>query len=130
MQELYDRSIRDELTGLFNRRGATDVFNKPSARCGASNAAFLIDIDNLKMINDVRGHVTGDAVIVRTAEAIRECIRKSDACARIGDEFMILAPDCESRRQGHRTTHIRQTVQTGPAAGRRPSQRFDRHCRV
>jgi diguanylate cyclase (GGDEF)-like protein len=96
MQELYDRSIRDELTGLFNRRGATDVFNKPSAPSGASNAAFLIDIDNLKMINDVRGHVTGDAVIVRTAEAIRECIRDGDECARVGgDEFMILAPDCD-----------------------------------
>lgn len=96
MEELYDKSIRDSLTGLLNRRGALEVINTASARDTGTNATLLLDIDNLKLINDLRGHVTGDAVIARTAFAIRESIRDGDECARLGgDEFIIFAPNCD-----------------------------------
>ncbi len=96
MQQLYDVSIRDSLTGLFNRRGAIDTIGKSLARHQTSNAMLLVDVDNLKMINDLRGHATGDAVIALTAEAVREGIREGDVCARFGgDEFLIFAPDCD-----------------------------------
>ena len=95
MQQLYDSSIRDGLTGLLNRRGAMDTIGESLARHQASNAMLLVDVDNLKMINDLRGHATGDAVIALTAEAVRESIRAGDICARFGgDEFLIFAPDC------------------------------------
>jgi diguanylate cyclase (GGDEF)-like protein len=96
MQQLYDSSIRDSLTGLLNRRGAIDTIGKSLARHQASNAMLLVDVDNLKMINDLRGHATGDAVIALTAEAVRESIRAGDQCARFGgDEFLIFAPGCD-----------------------------------
>ncbi len=96
MQELYDKSIRDSLTGLLNRRGALEAINTALARDTGTNATLLLDIDNLKLINDLRGHVTGDAVIARTAFAIRESIRDGDECARLGgDEFIIFAPGCD-----------------------------------
>jgi len=58
---------------------------------------LLVDINNLKMINDMRGHVTGDAAIARTAQAIRESIREGDECARMGgDEFVVFSPDCDA----------------------------------
>jgi diguanylate cyclase (GGDEF)-like protein len=96
MQQLYDISIRDSLTGLLNRRGAIDTIGKSLTRHQASNAMLLVDIDNLKMINDLRGHATGDAVIALTAEAVRESIRAGDQCARFGgDEFLIFAPVCD-----------------------------------
>jgi diguanylate cyclase (GGDEF)-like protein len=97
IQEFYETSIRDSLTGLLNRRGAMEVINKSLTRHAGSNATLLIDVDNLKMINDLRGHVAGDAVIARTADAIRQSIREGDECARLGgDEFIIFAPDCDS----------------------------------
>jgi diguanylate cyclase (GGDEF)-like protein len=58
---------------------------------------LLIDIDNLKIINDRYGHVTGDAVIAFTAKGMRQSIREGDYCARLaGDEFLIFAPDCDT----------------------------------
>ncbi|MGD0533219.1 MAG: GGDEF domain-containing protein [Methyloceanibacter sp.] len=97
MRELYYSAIGDDLTGLLNRRGAMDAVGKSLARHAASYATLLIDIDNLKMINDRHGHVTGDAVIACTAEAIRQSIREGDYCARLaGDEFLIFAPDCDT----------------------------------
>ena len=96
MQELYDSSIRDSLTGLLNRRGAIATIGKSLARHQASNAMLVVDVDNLKMINDLRGHATGDAVIALTAEAVRESVRAADQCARFGgDEFLIFAPSCD-----------------------------------
>ncbi len=97
MEELYDISTHDGLTGLLNRRGALDQIGKLLHRSEASSATLLLDIDNLKMINDVRGHAAGDAVIAVTGEAIRNSIRDGDVCARVGgDEFLIFAPDCNS----------------------------------
>jgi diguanylate cyclase (GGDEF)-like protein len=96
MQEFYENSIRDSLTGLLNRRGAIEDITKSLARHPGTNATLLVDIDNLKMINDLRGHIAGDAVIVRTADAIRQSIRDGDGCARLGgDEFIIFAPECD-----------------------------------
>ena len=56
---------------------------------------LVIDIDNLKMINDLRGHSTGDAVVARTAEAIRKSVRPGHECGRLGDEFLVYAPDSD-----------------------------------
>jgi diguanylate cyclase (GGDEF)-like protein len=97
VQKLYESSIRDSLTGLLNRRGGVDAINKSLARHPGINATLLVDIDNLKMINDMRGHATGDAVVAQTAEAIRATIREDDECARFGgDEFLIFAPECDT----------------------------------
>lgn len=97
MEALYESSTRDGLTGLHNRIGAIDGVKRLLARHAKSYAALLIDIDGLKIINDTRGHATGDAVIALTAEAIRESIREGDECARLGgDEFFVFAADCDT----------------------------------
>jgi diguanylate cyclase (GGDEF)-like protein len=97
IEEHYHTSIRDGLTGLLNRRGALDAIGKSLARRTASYATLLVDIDDLKTINDTQGHARGDAVIGCLANAIRTSIRDGDDCARLGgDEFMIFAPDCDA----------------------------------
>lgn len=122
MKEHYFRSIRDGLTGLLNRRGAMDAIGKSLARRTASYATLLVDIDNLKMVNDNHGHITGDAVIGRTAEVIRESIREGDDCARLGgDEFMIFAPDCDTDNAAEIARRIlaRLSTQAGSLDGAR-----------
>jgi len=109
IQEYYDTSIRDSLTGLLNRRGAVAAIDKSLARHTGSNATLLVDVDNLKMINDLRGHVAGDAVIARTAETIRQSIR-------------------EGGRQGNCATNSREASQACDATGRRQVRCFDRDC--
>ena len=84
-----------------------DAIGKSLARRTASYATLLVDIDNLKSMNDTHGHAHGDAVIGCLAAAIRDSIRDGDDCARLGgDEFMIFAPDCDAaRRHGDCAPH-------------------------
>jgi len=97
MEKHYHTSLRDDLTGLLNRRGALRAVNESLGRRAKSYAALLIDIDDLKRINDTHGHAAGDAVITHVAETIRHSIREGDECARLGgDEFMIFAADCDA----------------------------------
>jgi len=113
LEEHYHTSIRDGLTGLLNRRGALDAIGKSLARRNASYATVLVDIDNLKSINDTQGHARGDAVIARLAAAIRESIRDGDDCARLGgDEFMIFAPGCDEHCAAEIARRILASVTT------------------
>jgi diguanylate cyclase (GGDEF)-like protein len=96
MQEQYRISMHDELTGLLNRRGAQKAVKDALARGAASSAVILVDVDDLKGINDNHGHAAGDGFLVKVAEAIRASTRAADVCARLGgDEFMIFATGCD-----------------------------------
>jgi diguanylate cyclase (GGDEF)-like protein len=96
MWDLYYRATRDDLTGLLNRRGAKDAVNKALARDVANCAMLLVDIDHLKMIVGMGGRNTADAVVVCTAEVIRQSVHDGDVCARLGEgEFMVFSTDCD-----------------------------------
>jgi diguanylate cyclase (GGDEF)-like protein len=97
VEQHYFTSIRDELTSLLNRRGALDAVGRISRETSTSYGFILLDVDDLKAINDTHGHAAGDAVIMRMAEAIRGSVRGRDVSARLGgDEFMIFAADCDA----------------------------------
>ena len=96
MRQLYHGATHDDLTGLLNRRGAQDAVNKALARDIANYAMLLVDIDHLKMIVAMRGQSAADAVVVCTAEAIRQAVHEGDICARLGEgEFMVFFADCD-----------------------------------
>ena len=96
IKELHEVSIQDSLTGFYNRRGAMEIIKTALESHVGQSAVMLVDIDNLTSVNDTHGHVTGDAVIARTSEAIRRSLRPGDLCSRFGDKFMIYAPDCDA----------------------------------
>jgi diguanylate cyclase (GGDEF)-like protein len=92
----YNISTRDELTNLLNRRGALSAIRNALATRASSYAAILVDVDDLKRINDNHGHATGDDCLMAVAEAMRTSVRKTDICARLGgDEFLIFASACD-----------------------------------
>ena len=96
IETTYQASIHDPLTQLLNRRGAQLAVKEALASNATSYAAVLIDVDDLKGVNDTLGHAAGDDFLVRVAAAMRASVRDADICARLGgDEFMIFAAGCD-----------------------------------
>ena len=87
----------DFLTGALNRKGLDEALQKEVSRQqrhGGDLSIALLDIDNFKQINDIRGHVVGDAALVHLATVIQETIRPQDTFARFGgEEFVVLLPN-------------------------------------
>lgn len=84
----------DPLTGLFNRRRFTDELDleiKLMRRDGHPSSLLMLDLDNLKQVNDALGHQVGDALVRQTAELLRERLRETDSIGRLGgDEFAVI----------------------------------------
>jgi diguanylate cyclase (GGDEF)-like protein len=86
-QALREESLRDELTGLGNRRYA----NLALADAAPGDAIVEIDLDHFKELNDTRGHAAGDEVLQALAAHLRTALREDDTAARLGgDEFLLI----------------------------------------
>jgi diguanylate cyclase (GGDEF)-like protein len=93
-EKLEELSIKDELTGIYNRRFLIEFLEKQIQKANRYNNKFsllLFDIDNFKKINDIYGHLTGDAVIKHVTSLIALNIRESDIIGRFGgEEFVVI----------------------------------------
>jgi len=94
-KELAERSLRDPLTELYNRRGfrlLAEQSLRLAKRNGRESVLLLADVDDLKSINDTHGHLAGDEALCAVAGAFMASMRESDIVARFaGDEFVALA---------------------------------------
>jgi diguanylate cyclase (GGDEF)-like protein len=95
-RSLYQRSITDSLTNVFNRQYALDYLHKEMdrfKRYGGVFSMMLLDIDHFKAINDTFGHLQGDAALVRCSQALKRSVRTVDILGRFGgEEFLIILP--------------------------------------
>jgi len=93
--DLEEMSLRDPLTGLYNRRGfrlLAEQSLRLARRNGRDSVLLLADMNDLKEINDTHGHSKGDQALCATARAFRTSLRDSDIIGRLGgDEFVALA---------------------------------------
>lgn len=90
----------DPVTGLPNRRALELELTKHLARVaryGAEGALLVLDLDGFKRVNDTHGHATGDELLERVGQGLRERLRDSDLVARLGgDEFAVLLPKTDA----------------------------------
>ena len=97
-EELRREAAHDALTGLWNRKAIFEILNRELLRAERAQeplGLIMIDVDHFKVINDTRGHTTGDSVLRIIASGIAAVVRPYDSVGRYGgEEFLIVAPDC------------------------------------
>jgi two-component system cell cycle response regulator len=112
---LRSLSLIDDLTGLYNRRGFSDLGEQHLRLARRTARAVLlvyVDLDDLKTINDTLGHQTGDRALTRVADLLRETFRQSDIIARIGgDEFAVMALEASEENEAQLLQRLRARVQ-------------------
>jgi diguanylate cyclase (GGDEF)-like protein len=99
-EQLYQLSVLDPLTGLFNRRHIeqklADEISR-SERHGHPLTVILFDLNEFKQVNDTHGHTSGDVVLQAFADRLRKATRGSDVAGRFGgDEFLVVLPECKA----------------------------------
>lgn len=98
-QTLRNLSVRDVLTGLYNRRFVDEVFEHEVIRCRRNNkplSVLMIDVDHFKRFNDSFGHDAGDVVLRAVSALFKEHFRKTDLPCRLGgEEFLVILPECD-----------------------------------
>ena len=112
--QLRELSIRDPLTGLFNRRYLEEMLALEMIRAARKRypiGIVMADIDHFKRFNDTYGHAAGDAVLVQVANFLRAHIRSSDvACRYGGEEFILILPEASLEITQMRAGHMREDI--------------------
>jgi diguanylate cyclase (GGDEF)-like protein/PAS domain S-box-containing protein len=113
-EKLRNQSIRDPLTGLFNRRYAEETLTRElhrATRGGQSLAVLAIDVDHFKRFNDAFGHEVGDQVLRELGALLARSIRGGDVASRIGgEELLVILPDAQLEGAMARAEQIRSGV--------------------
>lgn len=92
-EELTRRATYDVLTGCHNRASAMAILDRALAQGDQPTAVVFVDLDKFKPVNDIHGHMVGDALLVQVAHRLRSALRGQDVVARFGgDEFLVICP--------------------------------------
>ena len=114
----------DHLTGLANRREFERVMEREVALAERHNrrlTVMMIDLDNLKRVNDRQGHRAGDGALKLVAQQLQRVVRASDVCARIGgDEFAVAMPETSIERAREVATRLRNAIRQTSFSSKSP----------
>ncbi len=131
--QLHELSIRDPLTGCYNRRYLNTIVRQCDAVPNSEWGCIYLDIDHFKQFNDTNGHAEGDNVLVKMARYLMRHVRAEEAVIRIGgDEFLVVLCDAGEKQTKQVASRLRTTAPTSaPAqfsmgwAARRPGESFE-----
>jgi len=114
-EKLRTQSLRDPLTGLYNRRymeDALDRYVSLAQRSGTATSVLMIDLDNFKQLNDVHGHAKGDAVLRDIAAQLVGALRPSDVVSRFGgEELLVILPNCDLDAAAIKAEILRERIE-------------------
>jgi diguanylate cyclase (GGDEF)-like protein len=115
-RQFSNEARTDHLTGLANRREFERAIEREVAlaeRHDRQIAVMMIDVDNLKKINDRYGHSAGDGALKLVAQELQRVMRASDICGRLGgDEFAVAMPETDLQRAREVVRRLRNSIQT------------------
>jgi diguanylate cyclase (GGDEF)-like protein len=113
-EALRSQSIKDPLTGLYNRRYLTEMLDREirrAVRAEQSLGILMLDLDHFKKFNDTYGHEAGDTVLRETASFLVKSIRVEDIVCRFGgEEFVVILPTADSNSAQARAERIRSKL--------------------
>ena len=113
--KLENQSIRDPLTGLFNRHFMEIALDREISRAKRRKsilAVYMVDVDHFKDFNDLHGHAVGDAVLKSVAEICQQAMRAEDIVCRYGgEEFTIIVPEVTPETAYDRADTLRATIE-------------------
>lgn len=113
-ETLQNQSIRDSLTGLFNRRYMEASLERELERCDRTQqplSIIMLDVDYFKRFNDTFGHDAGDAVLRELSQFLQRYVRGSDiACRYGGEEFTLILPEASDDVSYQRAEQIREGI--------------------
>lgn len=115
LQRISDMAIRDELTGVYNRRYLMERITEETRRCLRTGSAFcicMVDIDLFKKVNDTYGHASGDTVLTGVAQTASDALRQLDFFGRYGgEEFVMVLTDTPLEGAMISAERVRERVQ-------------------
>jgi diguanylate cyclase (GGDEF)-like protein len=111
---LRELSVRDPLTGLYNRRYMEEILGLEILRAERQEypiGIIMVDIDHFKRFNDIHGHAAGDAVLSQVGSFLRKYLRASDAACRYGgEEFIFILPEASQKVTRMRAEQMREEI--------------------
>ncbi|KWV16105.1 diguanylate cyclase [Xanthomonas translucens] len=114
-ESLRRQSIRDPLTGLFNRRYLEESLNHELARCARRSvplSLLMLDVDHFKHFNDLHGHGGGDSLLAAVGQMLASRLRGEDiACRYGGEEFTVILPETDAEAALAIAEQIREAAQ-------------------
>jgi diguanylate cyclase (GGDEF)-like protein len=112
---LRNQTIRDPLTGIFNRRFMEETLEREIHRAGRNQeplCVIMFEIDDFKQYNNTFGHDAGDYVLKKVTDTMRSRLRRSDfPCRYGGDEFTLLLPNTTLEDGAQRAEELRKAVE-------------------
>jgi len=111
--QLLELSIRDPLTGCYNRRYLNTVARQCEAQRRGEWGVIYLDIDHFKQYNDTNGHAEGDAVLVKMARFLMRHVRAEESVVRVGgDEFLVVLAESGEDQTEHVVSRLRSAAPT------------------
>jgi diguanylate cyclase (GGDEF)-like protein/PAS domain S-box-containing protein len=109
--QLLELSIRDPLTGCYNRRYMNTVTRQCEMQPKGEWGCIYLDIDHFKQYNDTNGHAEGDSVLVKMARFLMRHVRAEEAVVRVGgDEFLVVLCDSDTDQTERVATRLRDAA--------------------